>query len=86
VEIIGLPKFTIVQVIQQQDKLQDGHYTIDNNDLAKNRNEKVRIQIFRSRKPVVLYRKWSNVEKKSQVIMITEEQVVGFLDGNASFG
>jgi hypothetical protein len=44
VEIIGVPKFTIVQVIQQQDKVQDGHYTIDNKDLAKNRNMKVTIQ------------------------------------------
>jgi hypothetical protein len=45
VEIIGVPKFTIVQVIQQQDKVQNGHYAIDNKDLAKNRKVKLRIQI-----------------------------------------
>jgi hypothetical protein len=45
VEIIGVPTFTIVQVIQQQDKVRDGHYAIVNKDLAKNRNVKVRIQI-----------------------------------------
>jgi hypothetical protein len=45
VKIIGMPKFTIVQVIQQQDKVRDGHYTINNKVLAKNRNVKVRIQI-----------------------------------------
>jgi hypothetical protein len=38
VEIIGVPEFAIVQVIQQQDKVRDGHYTIGNKDLAKNRN------------------------------------------------
>jgi hypothetical protein len=45
VETIGVPKFTIVQVIQQQDKVRDGHYAIDNKDLAKNRNVKVKIRI-----------------------------------------
>jgi ABC-type ATPase involved in cell division len=45
VEIVGVLKFTILQVIQQQDKAQDGHYAIDNKDLAKNRSVKIRIQI-----------------------------------------
>jgi hypothetical protein len=36
VEIIGVLKFTIVKVVQQQDKVQNGHYAIDNKDLAKN--------------------------------------------------
>jgi hypothetical protein len=45
VEIIGVPKFTVVQVIQQQDKVRNIHYTIDDKDLAKNRNVKVTIQI-----------------------------------------
>jgi hypothetical protein len=45
VEIIGVPKFTILQVIQQQDKARDWHYTLDNKDLAKNKNVKVRTQI-----------------------------------------
>jgi hypothetical protein len=60
-----MPKFTVLQVIHQQDKVRDGHYAIDNKDLAKNRNVKVRIQIKRGPKRVVLYRKWSNVERKS---------------------
>jgi hypothetical protein len=38
-------KFTIVQDIQQQDKVRDGYYFIDNKDLVKNRSVKVRIQI-----------------------------------------
>jgi hypothetical protein len=45
VEIIGVPKFTIIQVIQQQEKVRDGHYAIDNKDFPRNRNMKVRIQI-----------------------------------------
>jgi hypothetical protein len=45
VEIIGVPKFAVVEVIQQQDKVRDGHYAIENKDLARDRNVKVRIQI-----------------------------------------
>jgi hypothetical protein len=35
VEIIGVLKFTIVQVIHQEDRARDGHYAIDNKDLAR---------------------------------------------------
>jgi hypothetical protein len=58
----------------------NGHYTMDNKDFVKNRNVKVRIQIL-ERAQV----SGPMLEKKSRVIMITEEQVVGFLDGNAGF-
>jgi exosome complex RNA-binding protein Rrp42 (RNase PH superfamily) len=58
----------------------NGHYTIDNRDLTKNRNMNVRIQILKRPLSAMV-----QCGKPSQVIMSTEEQVVGFLDGNAGF-
>jgi hypothetical protein len=62
VEVTGVAKLTIVQVIQQQDKLPDER-TLHQRGQGSYQEQKC----------------------ESQVIMITEEHVVGFLDGNAGF-
>jgi hypothetical protein len=61
VEVIGVPKLSIVKQLYNS-KIScemNGHCTIDDKDLAKNRNVKVRIQMLKR-----LLRQWSNVEKK----------------------
>jgi hypothetical protein len=46
-EITGVPKSTTACIIQQQEKLRDGHYAMDNGELPKNGSVKVRIQMLK---------------------------------------
>jgi ABC-type dipeptide/oligopeptide/nickel transport system ATPase subunit len=54
VAISGVLKSTIARVIQQQEKLQDGHYAMDNRELPINGSVKVRIQLLKGPSIMVL--------------------------------